>query len=129
MLAGFKTPLVSELISEVVSDYRGQWILKAPLVYHSLVANREIIVPAGFVTDFESCPRVPVIFYLFGEICHAAAVIHDYLYSHPVSMSRQAADAVLREACIISGVPRWRAWGVWAGVRIGGASRFGGPGK
>jgi hypothetical protein len=42
-----------------------------------------------------------------------------------VIVDRETADAVLYEACLLSGIPKWRAYGIWAGVRIGGGSHFG----
>lgn len=126
-MSAFLTPLRIELLQEVANEYRGAWRLTAPLIYHSKRLANYVEVPAGFVTDFESCPRVPVLFLAFGEIVHSPAVIHDWLYTAPAQCSRAEADAVLREACIAVGVPAWRAWGVWAGVRIGGASRFNKP--
>ena len=123
-MSQFLTPLRVELLEDAVNEYRGQWRLTAPLVYQSDAAGRTITVPDGFVTDFESCPRVPGLFLAFGELAHAAAVVHDFLYTAPATVSRAVADAVLREACILSGVPAWRAWGVWIGVRVGGAGRY-----
>lgn len=125
-MSRFITELQAELVDDVENEYRGQWRLLQPLVYESDVAGKTFAAPTGFITDFESCPRVPVVFYLFGEICHEAAVIHDYLYTHPDLCDRATADAVLKEACRASGVPAWRAWGIWAGVRLGGGSHYGG---
>lgn len=123
-MSKFLTDLEVELIDEIENEYRGNWRLTAPLVYQSDIAGK-ITVPAGFVTDFESCPRLPVVFLLFGEVCHEGAVVHDFLYTHPTITSRATADAVLKEACLVSGVPAWRAYGIWTGVRIGGAAHFG----
>jgi hypothetical protein len=52
-----------------------------------------------------------------------AAVVHDYLYSAGL-VPRDMADAVLREASQATGVPAWRRWLMWAGVRLGGASHY-----
>lgn len=126
-MSAFLTPLRTDLLSEVENDLRGSWKLTAPLIYYSKHLGGYIEVPVGFVTDFESCPRVPVLFLLFGGVVRSAAVVHDWLYTAPALVSRADADAVLREACIAVGVPAWRAWGVWAGVRIGGWRRYGLP--
>lgn len=123
-MAKFITDLQAKIIDDVASEYRGLWQLLTPLVYESDIAKRLIVVPSGFVTDFESCPRVPVAFTLFGAMADRAAVIHDYLYS-TAEVPRSMADAVLKEACIASGIPAWRAYGIWIGVRIGGGSRYG----
>ena len=121
----FLSKLEVELVEDASNDYRGSWRLTAPLEYWSSIATERFVVPAGFVTDFESCPRIPVAFDLFGEVCHAAAALHDWLYTHPTTVTREMADAILREACIESGVSRWRAYGIWLGVRMGGGGHYG----
>ena len=126
-MSAFLTALRVELLEDVTNDYRGSWRLTADLSYQSDAAGEIITVPAGFVTDFESCPRVPLVFDVFGELAHSAAVVHDWLYTQPAPVPRAVADMVLREACIVSGVPRWRAWGVWLGVRAGGGGHYGRP--
>ncbi len=52
-----------------------------------------------------------------------AAALHDWLYTSR-ELSRAAADRVLLNAMRSSGIARWRAWVMWAGVRIGGKSRY-----
>ncbi|WP_108095988.1 DUF1353 domain-containing protein [Pseudomonas sp. GV071] len=52
-----------------------------------------------------------------------AAVIHDYLYATGL-LPRLLADRVFRDALRSSGHARWRAGLMWAGVRLGGRSRF-----
>ncbi|WP_283149033.1 DUF1353 domain-containing protein [Silvimonas soli] len=101
----------------------GQWVLIAPLVYQSDVAGQTFTVPAGFHTDLASVPRLPVVFLLTGDTSREAAALHDYLYTeHPVP--RAIADAVLREASAVTGVPAWRRWLMWAGVRLWGAPHW-----
>ncbi|WP_447588623.1 DUF1353 domain-containing protein [Aquipseudomonas campi] len=55
---------------------------------------------------------------------NAAATIHDRLY-YTAELSRKAADQVFLNALRSSGVARWRAWLMWAGVRLGGFRRYG----
>lgn len=124
-MSRFLDPLNAELISPTAMEYRGLWRLKSQFRYESSMLGRVITVPKGFVTDLESCPRLPGVFLAFGEVSKMAAVIHDYLYTHPVSTTRDQADAVLREACIVEGVSAWRAYGIWLGVRLGGFAHFG----
>lgn len=101
----------------------GKWILIEALMYQSDVAKQTFVVPKGFQTDLASVPRLPVIYLLTGDTSSAAAVVHDWLYSSHI-VPRDVADAVLREASQASGVPGWRRWLMWAGVRLGGASHW-----
>lgn len=119
----FLTDLDVRLVSESKNGGSGSWMLVAPLLYNSDAANAVIRVPSAFVTDFASVPRVPVVFDLMGDIAHSAAVLHDYLYSTG-EVPRSVADKVFREAAIVSGVSKWKAWAMWVAVRVFGASRY-----
>lgn len=107
----------------------GQWLLTAPLVYVSDVAkqggnaNCTFTVPAGFQTDLASVPRIPIIYDLMGGTSNEAAALHDWLYTSHV-VSRKMADAVLREASAVCGVPAWRRNMMWLGVRAFGSSHW-----
>lgn len=106
------------------SDDDFNWILLAPFGYKSdALDGQVVVVPMGYVTDFASVPRAPLIYWLCGNTSTEASVIHDYLYDKKY-VTRATADAVLREASIVSGVPRWRAWLMWAGVRCFGATHW-----
>ena len=116
-MSRFPEPLHVELQTD-----RETWRLLAPFSYLA-PAHGLITVPAGFETDFASVPRWPLTFALLGSYGHAAAVIHDWLYTTG-ELSRPDADRVFQEALRSSGIARWRAWLMWAGVRIGGAGRY-----
>jgi hypothetical protein len=102
----------------------GNWRLIAPLVYQSDVAGQTFTVPAGFVTNFASVPRAPVVYMLCGGTSNEAAALHDFLYTAPHPVTRPVADAVLREASAVTGVAAWRRYLMWAGVRVFGASHW-----
>jgi hypothetical protein len=95
-----------------------------PFGYYSSALGREIWVPIGRITDLESCPRIPVAYFLFGNVTKRAAVIHDELY-RLASVGRGVADAVFYEAMVLSKIPKWRADAIYAGVRFGGESHYG----
>lgn len=118
-MSRFVTDLdVRKLGRDASADKRGSWKLLQLLVYESDRIG-QIIVPAGFVTDFASVPRLPVAYLLAGDTGHAAAVLHDWLYTtHEVS--RADADAVFAEALEVGGEPAWRRGLMWLGVRLGG---------
>ena len=119
-MSRFLTPLDMR-DNEGLADEK--WVLLAPLVYESDIAGRVITVPAGFPTDLASVPRWPLVYSLCGGIARRPAVVHDYLYTSGRA-SRSVADAVFREASQVIGVPAWRHWLMWAGVRVGGASHY-----
>jgi hypothetical protein len=100
------------------------WRLLAELRYDSAVAKARIIVPAGFVTDFASVPRIPVAFWLVGDTAHAAAVIHDWLYTTGL-FPKDVADDILFEAMVAAGTPAaWRRRLIYWGVKYGGAKAW-----
>ena len=107
---------LTELDVSAIDDEK--WALNSPLVFHS---NRigDVTVPAGFVTDFASVPRLPVAYLLTGDAAHAPAVIHDFLYGSP-RRKRSVCDAVFLEAMEAIGVAWWRRRLMWAGVRVFG---------
>lgn len=99
------------------------WVLTSELAFSSKVLDRLVIVPVGFATDFASVPRLPLAFLLFGGVADEAAVVHDFLYSTG-ACSRKLADEVFAEASKACGVPTWRRWPMWLGVRLFGGSRY-----
>lgn len=118
----FKTALRVERVEDVSRDGRGTWVLLAPLACESGRIG-VVVVPEGFVTDFASVPRLPLAYFLAGGLAHAAAVIHDWLYTTH-STDRATADAVFQDAAKACGVSAWRAYLMWLGVRAGGASSW-----
>ena len=87
-----------------------------------------ITVPRGFQTDFASIKVLHnaflfVLFALVSGYGNYAATVHDWLYLNG-QVSRKEADLVLYRALRAEGVARWRAWLMWAGVRIGGAKQY-----
>lgn len=80
----------------VVKIAKNRWKLLQPLSYqyHSITFT----APSGFVSDFASVPRIPIIFAIFGNRAHRAAVIHDYLYS--IQYDRSTADKVFLAAML-----------------------------
>lgn len=102
----------------------GKWQLITDLIYESDVAGRTITVPAGMVTDFASVPRLPLAYMFVGDRASKAAVIHDRLYdTHEVP--RAVADAVLREASAVTGVPWLARQAMFIGVRVFGWTHWG----
>lgn len=93
-----------------------RWQLTAPLIYRS--NDRWVYVPRGFLTDFDSVPRVPGLHALVEGRAIKSAVIHDWLYHKHAG--RAYADRVFLDAMQAEGVPRAMRWVIYAGVRIFG---------
>lgn len=80
-MSRFATCLEVSLIDENSNTGRGTWRVLVPLVYVSDLTNSTYTVPANFETDFATIPRLPLVFALFGDCAHRAAVLHDWLYT------------------------------------------------
>jgi hypothetical protein len=97
--------------------------LIAPLVYEAADGTL-YTVPAGFVSDGASVPRVLWMVYPpFGENYEPAAWLHDYLYQCAElvpGMTRDRADGLLEEAAEAWGFRGSGARVLFAGVRAGG---------
>lgn len=127
---------MSELVLSPHPTREGYFVLARSFRY---VGARDVFtVPEGFVTDFASVPRFlwPLLppYGRHGR----AAVVHDWLYLQRPEvttrargvmfrdlMPRRDADGIFRRIMIESGVPRWKAWLLWAGVRLGGWRSWG----
>ena len=114
-MSGFLTKLRVEWENEDDDDVP-QWRLLTPLEFSSSVLGRTVSVPAGYVTDFASVPRAPILYFLAGNTGNRAAVVHDYLCSTK-EVNRITADNVFYEALIASGVDEWRAKAMYLGVQ------------
>ena len=92
-------------------------------VLAATIDERDVYVPAGFVTDFASVPRLPFAFWLFGDSAHRAGVLHDWLYSQ--GEPRRWCDAVFLAAMQAEGLLAWRRYPMWLAVRLFGARAWG----
>lgn len=102
-----------------------QWKVLAPLIYETESdvfgqdASTQLCVPAGFITDFASIPRV------FWRILpptgkyNKAAVVHDYLYSTQM-VTQKLADLIFYEAMGVLDVPKWKRATMYRALRMFG---------
>ena len=124
-MAHFEGNLDVRLIDDGAAQGRGIWELLSPLIFTSDVASTTFIVPVGFQTDFESVPRIPVVFDLLGDRASRASALHDALYSGMFpSISRETADKVLKEAMLVTQVSIADAELIYEGVRQFGESHW-----
>ncbi len=98
------------------------WKLTAPLVYESDLLKTKVIIPKGFLTDFASVPRIPVVYWFWGGRSHREAVLHDYLArkdSIPV-VGYFRLHRVFLEAMKSRGKTFLVRWPMYIGVNVGG---------
>lgn len=81
------------------------------------------VVPVGFETDFATVPQfaqgiVPKI-----GTYTKATILHDYWYKAAIN-TKKWADKEFLNACIILGTPKWKAYLMYAGVRLFGKGNY-----
>ena len=119
------------------------WRINLPLIYQSDLIKEKIVVPSGFCCDFESVPRLPIVYMCLGHTSFRGGAVHDYLYRRDCEpmVTRAQADAIYREISVISAIEYLlaegkqpgkiqmaqitsQAYAKWLGVRIGGAGSY-----
>lgn len=108
---------------EVRAHEPGEWLLVQPLAYTPR-KGEVVTVPAGFITDLASIPRLLRSVYDTQDECREPAVLHDYCYSMQFT-TREEADALFLEAMERSGVGWLKRRSMWLGVRAGGWAYWG----
>ena len=118
-MSTFTTPLYVECLDDG-RHYR----LLAEFDFASEALERIVRVPAGFVTDFASIPRVLWAILPPTGRWSKASVLHDDAYQHPEMITppitRLQADRLLLEGMEALSVPAIARWCIFAGIRIGG---------
>jgi len=107
------------------ADYRHQTELRpVPPISTGLIALDSaglLTIKKGYAWDGPSGPTIDTDNFMRGSL------VHDALYQlmreqHLGQEHREYADRLLREICLSSGMSEVRAWVVYQGVRLGGAS-------
>jgi hypothetical protein len=78
--------------------------------------EEEFIVPAGYITDFATVPRIAVWLIPRFGVYTIAAIFHDWLLTHS-DVSSIDADNLFRRCLRDLGVPPYRRNLMWTGVR------------
>lgn len=99
--------------ARLMRDYRIELVVNGE--------RREIIVPAGEITDFASSPpRLWGLFPPIGEGITEGSIVHDHLYKDPGKFTRAECDEIFFQIMLAMGTRKARARiGYW-GVRMGG---------
>ncbi|MEB0968034.1 DUF1353 domain-containing protein [Citrobacter braakii] len=118
-MSKFTTPAVLEMLD----DYR--WRLVEPFEFWLTDSPDDVIhVPAGYVTDLASVPRLLwSVFPPHGRYAKAA-IIHDWLYDNALRTKAEA-DLIFLDAMKVLKVPCWRRWVIYCAVRIFGRGNYG----
>ena len=100
----------------------GKWLLLEDWCYTALDGERHK-VPAGFVTDLDSVPRIPVVYAMYKGRIYAAALLHDWLYRN--GYPRNNADRLLVEVAeLLDGVSQDVAEAIYTGVHLFGWAKY-----
>lgn len=108
---------------EMLEDFK--WKLLEPFEYHvgSYPSNEVITVPAGFVTDLASIPRLFWNIFPPYDKYAKAAIIHDYLYVNSIN-TKKYADNIFLEAMTVLGVETWRKYIIYWAVVLFGKGKY-----
>jgi len=111
---------------------RPLWMTLTPLRYRSDRLGAIIHIPAEFVTDGASVPRLPLVWLVAGGRGLRSSALHDYPYQTGYwllegrgqhAVPKDLVDAVFHESLLadpISGAGPFVARQMWLGVRLGG---------
>jgi hypothetical protein len=104
-----------------ILERRGDWELCEDLVVRD--GYRRFLVPAGFIFDYASVPRIVRPLIQSTDLSTAPPAAHDWLYRHGgrvraltgelLHYRRSEADRLLYELAEECRVPRWRRWLAW----------------
>lgn len=117
-MSRFTTPAILEMLGHY------NWRVYEPFEFYLSEDNSDVIsVPAGFVTDLATVPRV------FWSVMPPdgkyakAAIIHDYLYDNALRTKKEA-DLIFLDGMAVLGVPKWKQIVMYLAVRIFGRGNY-----
>lgn len=106
-----------------LKPFRGEpdkWIYLIPFSFS--VDDRVFNVPAGAVTDLDSIPRIPVVYWLAKNRTREGAGVHDWLYR--LQVGKEYADNAFHAAMIEEGVRKPYRGVIYTGVHLFGQSSY-----
>ena len=96
------------------------WLVATP--FEVRIDGTPYAVPAGFRTDLDSVPRLPLVYWMAKGRAKKSAVLHDWLYA--IQVPREWADKVMRAAMVTEGVGQpYRAM-IYGAVRAFGEESY-----
>ena len=113
---------LTELTVRRIIGVKNCWQIVEPLVWND--GKNEITVPAGFICNGASVPAVfTFVLPKAGARYDRAACLHDFLYATRM-FDRKKCDEIFYEAMKFDKVAKWKAWAIFAGVRVFGAKAY-----
>ncbi|EMK0255628.1 DUF1353 domain-containing protein [Salmonella enterica] len=117
-MSGFTSPAVLVMLG----GYR--WRVYEPFSFYLTDDNSDVIeVPAGFVTDLATIPRIFWVLLPPDGRYAKAAIIHDYLYDNALRTKKEA-DLIFLDAMTVLGVPKWKRVIMYNAVRLFGRGNY-----
>lgn len=117
-MSKFTSPVILELLDRYL------WKIWQPFEFYLTDDATDIIeVPAGFITDLTSVPRILWSFLPPDGKYAKAAIIHDYLYDNALRTKKQA-DLIFLDAMRVLGVPKWKYIIMYHAVRLFGCGKY-----
>ncbi|EJM1835421.1 DUF1353 domain-containing protein [Salmonella enterica] len=117
-MSKFTTPAILEMLGHY------NWRVHEPFAFYLSDDNSDVIsVPAGFVTDLASVPRVFWTLLPPDGKYAKAAIIHDYLYDNALRTKKEA-DKIFLDGMTVLGVPKWKRTIMYWAVRLFGRGMY-----
>ncbi|EEG2782570.1 DUF1353 domain-containing protein [Salmonella enterica] len=118
-MSRFTTPAILEMLGHY------NWRVHEPFAFYLSDDESDVIeVPAGFITDLATVPRIFWILLPPDGKYAKAAIIHDYLYDNALRTKKEA-DLIFLDGMTVLGVPRWKRTVMYHAVRWFGRGSYG----
>ncbi|EDR0944677.1 DUF1353 domain-containing protein [Salmonella enterica subsp. arizonae] len=117
-MSRFTTPAILEMLGHY------NWRVYEPFAFYLSDDNNDVIeVPAGFVTDLATVPRVFWTLLPPDGKYAKAAIIHDYMYDNALRTKKEA-DKIFLDGMTVLGVPKWKRMIMYYAVRLFGRGMY-----
>lgn len=118
-MSRFTTPAILEMLDHYL------WRVYEPFEFYLSDDDSDVIeVPAGFVTDLASVPRIFWTLLPPDGKYAKAAIIHDYLYDNALRTKKEA-DRIFLDGMTVLGVPKWKRVLMYQAARLFGRGMYG----
>ncbi|ECH9713658.1 DUF1353 domain-containing protein [Salmonella enterica subsp. enterica serovar Javiana] len=118
-MSKFTTPAILAMLDHYL------WRIHEPFEFYLSDDNSDIIsVPAGFITDLASVPRIFWTLLPPDGKYAKAAIIHDWMYDNALRTKKEA-DLIFLDGMTVLGVPRWKRTIMYYAVKLFGRGMYG----